>query len=310
MAEAVTRLPGGGGDDGRARPLAVDYLAAAYLAATGILAAASISGAGARLAALHLVGLFALYWVAGRPLPTARWLLFFRLVYPLALTPLLYLELATMNQLHVAGYFDRTVQAWEQFVFRVQLSVDASDWYGGLWFSEVLHFGYLSYYLLIPTATISAYLSRGPRGLERVALTTGLAFFVCYLCFSVFPVAGPRYEFPGITGTPSEGLLFDLVHRILEGGSAKGTAFPSSHVAATVSAWMATGRENRRVFWIMAPFAVSLTLGTVYGRFHYGVDTAAGLLIAAAAFAATPWLMKRLEGIEEVERASLPEFGG
>ena len=79
-------------------------------------------------------------------------------------------------------------------------------------------------------------------------------------------------------------------------GSQSRTAFPSSHVAATLSAWFATGRESKRVFWIMAPFAVSLTLGTVYGRFHYGIDATIGLIVAMTAYLATPWLMRRLEG--------------
>ena len=66
-------------------------------------------------------------------------------------------------------------------------------------------------------------------------------------------------------------------------------------MAATLSAWFATGRESKRVFWIMAPFAVSLTLGTVFGRFHYGIDAMVGLMVAIVAYLATPWLMRRLE---------------
>jgi membrane-associated phospholipid phosphatase len=46
----------------------------------------------------------------------------------------------------------------------------------------------------------------------------------------------------------------------------------------------------------MAPFAVSLALGTVFGRFHYGIDATVGLIVAIAAYLATPWLMRRLEG--------------
>jgi membrane-associated phospholipid phosphatase len=291
MAEAVggpaERAPAAG-------PLAVDYLLAAYLAATGVLAALS-GGGGAVVAVVHGVALAVLSRLARLPLPSGAVLQFFRMVYPLALTPLLYLELATLNQLHVTGYFDQVVQNWEEWLFGVQLSVVAAERFRLLWLSEMLHLGYFSYYFLIPAACIGAYVVRGPRALERVAFTTALAFFVCYLCFAVFPVAGPRYDFPTITGPPSDGFLFALVHQILEGGSSKGTAFPSSHVAATVSAWLAAGRETRRVFWIMAPFAVSLTVGTVYGRFHYGIDATAGLLIAAAAFAVTPWLMGRLE---------------
>ncbi len=277
-------------------PLAVDYLTMAYLAATGVVALTSITGFGVGIAVLPLAAMGLIWWMASFTLPTNGFVLFFRLFYPVALTPLLYLELAPLNQLHVTGYFDPTVMMWEELLFGTQLAMVFSDWYGRLWFSEMLHLGYLSYYLIVPGAAVAAFLLKGPRALERASFTIALAFFVCYLCFSVFPVAGPRYDFPQIAGEASDGKLFLLVHTILESGSSKGTAFPSSHVAATMSAWFATGRESKRVFWIMAPFAVSLALGTVYGRFHYGIDAMVGLMVAMAAYLATPWLMRRLEG--------------
>jgi membrane-associated phospholipid phosphatase len=277
-------------------PLAVDYLVLAYVAVTGLVALTSLSGLGIGIALAHALAMGFIWWWARRSLPSHRFALFFRLFYPVALTPLLYLELAPLNQLHVTGYFDATVMQWEQSLFGTQLAMAFSEWYGRLWFSEMLHLGYLSYYFIVPGAAATAFLLKGPRALERASFTIALAFFVCYVCFSVFPVAGPRYDFPLIAGEASNGRMFTLVHTILESGSSKGTAFPSSHVAATLSAWFATGRESKRVFWIMAPFAVSLALGTVFGRFHYGIDATVGLVVAIAAYLATPWLMRRLDG--------------
>lgn len=277
-------------------PLAVDYLVLAYLTVTGLVALTSLSALGIGIAVLHAVGIGIVLRGSLLPLPSHRLALFFRLFYPVALTPLLYLELAPLNQLHVSGYFDATVMQWEEALFGTQLAMAFSEWYGRLWFSEVLHLGYFSYYFIVPGAAATAYLLKGPRALERASFTIALAFFVCYLCFSVFPVAGPRYDFPPIAGDGSNGAMYAVVHALLESGSSKGTAFPSSHVAATLSAWFATGRESRRVFWIMAPFAVSLALGTVYGRFHYGIDATVGLILAISAYLATPWLMQRLEG--------------
>jgi membrane-associated phospholipid phosphatase len=276
----------------QARP--VDLLAAAYLAATAVLAALSWSSTGLVIAGLHVVALAVVHLLGRVPVPANRLLAFLRLAWPVAVTPLLYLELATLNQLLFPGYFDATVQVWEQALFGSQLSIVMSGWYDALWFSEMLHFGYVSYYLVVPVALIGGFYLGGMDGLERVAFTTALAFFVCYLCFAVFPVAGPRYEFTRIAGPQTDGVVFGLVHSILESGSSKGTAFPSSHVAATVSAWLAAGLVDRRLMWILAPFAVSLTLGTVYGRFHYAIDSAVGLGVAILAVAWTPRLMARL----------------
>ncbi|MCL7984542.1 MAG: phosphatase PAP2 family protein [marine benthic group bacterium] len=278
----------------RSSPLTVDVLTAAYLAATAIIALVSRTETGVWLALLHLLGIGGVLVLGKLPRPTGTITSFLRIAYPVAVTPLFYMELATLNQLLFPGYFDPAVQIWEEALFGAQLSVTASDWIPNRWFSEALHFGYVSYYLVVPTALIAAWRAAGKEGLERAAFTTALAFFLCYLCFAVFPVAGPRYDFPKITGPPSDGVIFGIVHSILESGSSKGTAFPSSHVAATCSAWFACGSVNRRAFWILAPFAVSLTLGTVYGRFHYGIDMAAGLVWALAAFFATPPLLRRL----------------
>ena len=68
-------------------------------------------------------------------------------------------------------------------------------------------------------AAATAFLLKGPRALERASFTIALAFFICYLCFSVFPVAGPRYDFPQIGGEAADGWMFGLVHTILESGS-------------------------------------------------------------------------------------------
>lgn len=286
---------------GRLRALAatphahpVDLLAAAYLATTAVIAALSLTSTGLRIAGLHVIALGLVHLLTRVPVPTNRLGAFLRLAWPVAVTPLLYLELATLNQLLFPGYFDATVQAWEQAVFGAQLSIVMSGWYDALWFSELLHFGYVSYYFVVPVALIGGLYLGGEDGLERVAFATALAFFVSYLFFAVFPVAGPRYEFAKIVGPQTDGYMFALVHSILEGGSSKGTAFPSSHVAASVAAWLAAGREDRRLGWILAPFLVFLTISTVYGRFHYGLDAVVGLGVAFLAVWWTPRLMNRL----------------
>lgn len=277
-----------------------DVLTGAYLAATGILAAASGTATGFVLAGLHLVAMAAIHFVARIPVPANSPGAFLRLAWPVAITPLLYTELATLNQLLFPGYFDGAVQTWEMALFGTQLSVVSSGWFDALWFSELLHLGYVSYYLVVPVALLAGWAAFGRPGLEQVAFTTALAFFLCYLCFAVFPVAGPRYEFERIVGPQTEGLFFGLVHGILEAGSSKGTAFPSSHVAATVSAWLAAGRLDRRALWGLAPFAVTLTLGTVYGRFHYGIDALVGLGVAIVAVLWAPALMRSL-GVPNAE---------
>lgn len=296
-----------------------DHLLAAYLAATGLLAAASATPAGLGLAAAHGVAVAGLWaWSrrgaggrgavrggdrgpgggrvdggARRP-ARKRVLRFLRIFLPVVVTPVLYTELATLNQLVAPGYLDGAVQGWELALFGEQLSITAAERVPAPWLSELLHAGYFSYYLVVPGAAVVVYLHGGERGLARLTIAVALAFFVCYMCFAVFPVAGPRYEFARITGPPSEGPVFRLVHGVLEAGSSKGTAFPSSHVAAAAAALLACRRDAPRWFWVFLPAVALLTAGTVYGRFHYAVDALAGLVVAFAAWAAVPALQRGL----------------
>jgi len=276
--------------------LAPDVLLVAYLLVTAVLALAGGSRAGLELAAAHAAGAAVVVLLARRPLPDGAVLRFLRIALPLVAIPVLYTELRVLDQLLFHGYFDATVQGWEHALFGTELSVAAARALPYEWLSEILHAGYFSYYLVVPAAAVGAYLAGGDRGLERLTLTVSLAFFVCYLCFAVFPVAGPRYLFPPLEGPPARGPVYALVHLVIEGGSSKGTAFPSSHVAASVSALLGTWRDARRTFWILLLPVTALVIGTVYGRFHYGVDALCGLIVAAAVFAAVPWLFRRLGG--------------
>jgi len=278
-----------------------DQVLAAYLGATGILALSTLTATGVQLAAVHLVAAAGLWVWARRPGPDhpARGVLghagaFLRVFLPVVVTPLLYTELQTLNQLVSPGYLDGPVQAWEAALFGGQPSITMARSMPQIWLSELLHLGYFSYYFVIPTAAVVIYRRAGPGGLGRAAVNVGLGFFLCYLCFAVFPVAGPRYEFARITGPPADGPVFALVHQILEAGSSKGTAFPSSHVAAAVAALLACRRDAPRWFWILLLPVVALSVGTVYGRFHYAVDAVAGVAVAFAAHLATPWLASRL----------------
>jgi membrane-associated phospholipid phosphatase len=81
-----------------------------------------------------------------------------------------------------------------------------------------------------------------------------------------------------------------LVHWVLVGGESIGTAFPSSHVAAALTIWLAAWRVDRRIFIVQTFLVPGLILGTMYGGFHYGVDVIPGIAIGAAVAAMGPWI--------------------
>jgi membrane-associated phospholipid phosphatase len=90
-----------------------------------------------------------------------------------------------------------------------------------------------------------------------------------------------------------------LVLAILERGSSRGAAFPSSHVAVAVTQALLALRHQPRVGRWVAGVAVGLGAGAVYGGFHYGVDVLAGAALGAAILPLAPRIARGLgSGVE------------
>lgn len=264
--------------------LAIDRLTICYLALSGLLALGG-GRTGLVLAALHGLAIALILGWARRPLPDGRVATFFRLLYPVIATPLLYQELSVLNRFVTTGFYDPLVQGWEAAVFGSEISQHLALRMPALFLSEFMTVGYLMYYFLIPGLAIAAWKAGGRAGFHRFAVAVALAFVACYMWFLLFPVMGPRYWYGALQGPLSEGTFYRFARDLLAGGSSKGTAFPSSHVAATCTAWIAAGREDARALFLTAVPVVTLVVGTVWDGFHYGVDVTAGLVVAAAVVA-------------------------
>jgi membrane-associated phospholipid phosphatase len=206
---------------------------------------------------------------------------FFGEFYPLMAAAGLYTAIGAINR--VAGVsHDGTVQGWEQAVFGGQPSRDwirAAPW---VWLSWLLHAGYLSYYFILAGAPLGLWLSGRRDGARRVTVAIMAAFYICYAVFLLFPVAGPRYVFPPAANAATDTAIARFTQRLLDNGAAWGTAFPSSHVAVSLAAAGTALAEWRRLGAALLAAATLLTLGTVYGQFHYAVDAMAGAALAAA----------------------------
>jgi membrane-associated phospholipid phosphatase len=201
--------------------------------------------------------------------------------YPLALTVALYTHVGLVNAAGGVAH-DALVLRWEQALFGGQPALEWVRAFPSPAWSTLMHGAYLSYYAILAAAPLGLWW-RGRRPAAREALFLMMTtFYACYAIFLAFPVAGPRYLFPPADNAATAVPLARLAHRLLESGSAWGTAFPSSHVAVALVAAAAAWRGWRVLGAILLPAAVLLTLATVYGQFHYAVDALAGALVAAA----------------------------
>lgn len=217
--------------------------------------------------------------------------------YPLILVPLLYTELATLNLAVWGGrYFDPVILAVERAVFHVQPSRYLWQHFPYLPLSEVLHSAYLSYYLIIYVPPLVLY-ALGRRGdFRRLVFPLMLTFLVHYMFFIYFPVQGPRYLFPAPDGVLARGRVYQLAHHILESGSSRGAAFPSSHVAVSTAQALLVSRYLPRLFPFVGVAALLLAIGAVYGGFHYATDACVGFLMGILLVLLAPRVKRLLVG--------------
>ena len=208
--------------------------------------------------------------------------------YPLLLLPALYTEVGLVN-LGDGRAFDRVVLGWEQALFGFQ---PAREWIRAnpsVWLSWLLHVGYLAYYPITLAAPLALWLAGQRQAMLRALTTIMATFYLCYVVFLLFPVVGPRHVFPAADNAATQTAIAQLTAQFLERGAAWGAAFPSSHVAVSVAATVAAFREWRALGLLLVLPTVLLTLGSVYGQFHYAVDAIAGLGVGLA-IAAGAWL--------------------
>ena len=258
------------------------------------------------LAALHGLGIIVLVSARVRAIATGwlarRWPRATRVLrdwYVLALVPLLYSELAVLNvAVHNGRYFDDIILRWEAQLFGGQPSRELAAQLPWLPLSEFLHFAYISYYLIIYGPFLLLYLRGRAADHQRAAFAVMLTFFAHYVFFIYFPVQGPRYLFAAPTGGIENGFMYQLAHRILEAGSSRGAAFPSSHVGVAFAQTAMSFLLLKRWAPLLLVLSTGLAVGAVYGGFHYATDAVAGFAYALVLVFSAPRLARLLGGRE------------
>jgi membrane-associated phospholipid phosphatase len=262
-------------------------LTASYLAITAALIAIVGKTVPGRvwLVALHL-GLAGSLLILNRAGAPAGILRVIRDWHPLILFPLLYKEVELLAAVIGDWRLTAVIPAWESALFAGQPSLYLSERLAFVPLSEYLHFCYLSYVIVIPSVTAYWYVSGRRAAFGELLLMLSTVLLGSYLFFILLPVDSPYYLSERL-GPPFSGhFFFDLVHQVSARGGARGGAFPSAHVSGAVVVSLVAWRHERRLAYLLVPIAVSVMIATVYGRFHYVLDTLAGAALAIAVMVA------------------------
>ncbi len=200
--------------------------------------------------------------------------------YPMLLLGGLYAEVGVLN-VDVGYHHDLLIQRLEVWVFGSEVSY---RWIRGMpsaTLSRLLHSCYLAYYPILYASPLGLWVIGRRDAARQTIFAVMVTFYLCYLMFLFFPVAGPRYAFALAHNAATDVAPARIAQWLLDRGDSWGAAFPSSHVAGAVVATLCAAWYCRPLGLALAPFTLGLIFAVVYGQFHYAVDALAGLVVAA-----------------------------
>ncbi len=153
----------------------------------------------------------------------------------------------------------------------------------------LLEICYTLVYTIAPFSVAMLFIYKRRARLDAFYFTALLGVFLSYAQFPFWPSEPPRTVFSG-EDFPTYYTVFRRFNWWMLGGYGIHTSvFPSAHVSGAFSAAFAMIRLMPERRWLgrgLLVLAASIATATVYGRYHYAADAAAGFGIAVVAEAA------------------------
>ena len=208
---------------------------------------------------------------------------------PAALILLAYKEMGWLAQPHYDINRETAWVHWDRLVLG-QWGVKALIESAGPAIPGLLELCYLLVYLMVPVSIGLATIYARDR-VEQLTFPLLVTCLLTYGLFPFFPSEPPRTVFPTDL-VPTYQTLFRQINWYICGGYGIHTSvFPSGHVSSSIAATVGVYRlmpERRWAWGALTLVAIGIFIATVYGRYHYLVDSLAGALVAALVLTTLP----------------------
>ncbi len=248
----------------------------------------------AHLLAVSLIALMARHF--HRINSASRAYVFIRNWYAVALIPIVYKELEYLiPRIHPRDY-DRELAAIDYAIFGAHPTVwlERVTWPV---LTEIFQLSYTTYYFLPLILGAVLWRRREFDRFQFLLFVIVLGFYLSYLGYLAVPAIGPRFILAQEQTFPLTGLLFfNFIRTTLD--RAEGITrdcFPSGHTELTLLVLYYSYRFHRRTFWLLLVPGSLLIISTVYLRYHYVIDVAAGALLALLIIATAKPLYRSLQ---------------
>jgi len=241
------------------------------------------------------VAVVILVFAIGEQIQRSKFWSFARDWLPLPLTLLSYREMNWFTKPHVGHPLEHAWIVWDRWLLNehgLRTFLESAGWIG----PGFLESCYLLVYAVGPFVVAILYVYHRRDLVDRVVLTYLAGTLLAYGLFPYFPSDPPRVVFVGMDLPHTMTVLRRLNLAIVGGVGIHSSVFPSAHVSSAFSgAWglLIFLRERRRAGWGMLIYAVSVSVATVYGRYHYAVDALAGFAISLPALLLAVMMARR-----------------
>lgn len=163
---------------------------------------------------------------------------------------------------------------------------------------SLLELSYVLVYVVPPVTMLIIYRAGLHKRADTMLTIYLLGMFLCYAQFPFWPSEPPRAVFSGQDMPRIQTAVRDFSLWIVGSYGIHTSVFPSAHVSGAVAAafgiaYLMPRRRALIVGYFVYAFLVAVA--TVYGRYHYAVDAAAGIFFGMLAFPLGAWLCVRAE---------------
>ena len=163
--------------------------------------------------------------------------------------------------------------------------------------TEALQICYSLFLPAVLALAVVLWFQKRMQEFRSYAFVLALGFLVSYAGYLIVPARGPRFYLDGLQTQPLTGVwLYGTLRVLLDRiEAAHYDCFPSGHLELTIVAWWWSRRVAPGLADVYGVYGLCMLLATVYLRYHYTVDLAAGAAVAAAVLFVAPRLMERWE---------------
>jgi len=155
---------------------------------------------------------------------------------------------------------------------------------------ECLEFSYLCVYALLPAAFLWLLAAGHAAAADRFWTAVLIAELSCYACMPWIQTRPPRAieSRRAIDERPIAVRRLNAI--VLREGSVQANTVPSGHAAGALAIAGVAFTLDPAAGLVFLAIAISITIATVVGRYHFAIDAIGGVIAAAAACAIAGWI--------------------